>query len=152
MAGLQVRPLPISRAKEVVGALHRHHRPPVGALFAIAAEVGGELVGCVMVGRPVARGLQDGFTAEVTRLATNGYPNACSFLYAAAWRAARALGYRRMVTYILAEEPGTSLKAMKEGGWREVAGVRGRSWSCDSRPREDGHPLGDKVRWEVAVS
>lgn len=146
---LRTRPVLMKRAAEIIGALHRHHRPPAGSLFVIAAEADGKIVGCVTVGRPVARRLQDGFTAEVTRLATDGYPNACSFLYGAAWRAARALGYRRMVTYILAEEPGTSLKAMKEAGWREVGSSRGGAWSRESRERSDLHPLQPKTRWQV---
>jgi hypothetical protein len=102
----------------------------------------------VIVGRPVARGLQDGWTLEVVRLATDGTPGACSALYSAAWRAARAQGYRRLVTYILAEESGISLRA---AGWKEVAAVRGRSWHCPSRPRVDKTPLQDKIRYEVSA-
>lgn len=100
-----------------------------------------------IVGRPVARGLQDGWTAEVTRVATDGTPNAPSALYGACWRVARALGYRRLVTYTLATEPGTSLRA---AGWRVVGEVRGRSWSCASRPRVDRAPAQEKLRWEAA--
>jgi hypothetical protein len=137
----------LSDASEYVAQHHRHHAPPVGGLFAVAAALGGGIVGVAIVGRPVARSLQDGFTAEVTRVATDGTKNACSALYGAAWRAARSLGYRRLVTYTLAEEPGTSLRA---AGWKEVGRVKGRSWHCESRPRVDRHPLQDKIRWEVA--
>lgn len=101
-----------------------------------------------MIGRPVARALDDGLTLEVNRVATDGAKNACSALYGAAWRAARALGYRRLVTYTLATEPGTSLDA---AGWKVVGQVTGRSWSCPSRPRDDKHPTTNKVRWEVAA-
>lgn len=104
--------------------------------------------GVVMVGRPVARGLDDGLCLEVTRLATDGCPNACSALYAASWRACRALGYRRLITYILDIEPGTSLAA---AGWKCVGEVRGRSWSCVSRPRVDKSPLQGKLRFEVCL-
>jgi hypothetical protein len=68
-------------------------------------------------------------------------------LYAAAWRAAKAMGYRKLVTYTLASEPGSSLRG---AGFRCVAEVRGRPWSCKSRPRDDNHPTKDKLRWEAA--
>jgi hypothetical protein len=97
------------------------------------------------VGRPVARHLDDGWTVEVNRVATDGTRNACSMLYAASWRAARAMGYRRMVTYTLDTEPGTSLRA---AGWKIVGEVTARSWSCPSRPRVDKSPHQGKLRWE----
>jgi hypothetical protein len=90
--------------------------------------------------------LQDGWTAEVTRVATNGTPNACSILYAACWRAARALGWRKLITYTLATEPGTSVRA---AGWRELGAVTARSWDCPSRPRVDRAPLQAKIRWQA---
>jgi hypothetical protein len=104
------------------------------------------VVGVVTVGRPVARMLDNGYTLEVTRCCTDGTPHACSKLYAAAWRATRALGYRRLITYTLAEEPGTSLTA---AGWRVVGQTSGGSWSCPSRPRVDLAPLGQKKLWEA---
>lgn len=102
----------------------------------------------VVVGRPVARHMADGWTAEVTRLATDGSRNACSLLYAAAWRAARAMGYRRLITYTLATEPGTSLRA---AGWGVVAEVRRQTWNRPNvgRPRVDLHPLQERLRWEA---
>ena len=102
--------------------------------------------GVATVGRPIARYLQDGWTLEVTRVATDGCPNACSALYAAAWRATRALGYRRLVTYTLESEPGTSLTA---AGWRCLGETSGGSWSRADRPRLDRAPLDLKVRWEA---
>lgn len=147
-ARLQLIPITISDASAFVKQFHRHHIPPVGGLFAVACGNNDIVCGVAIVGRPVARGLQDGWTAEVTRLATDGTRNACSILYAAAWRACRALGYRRLVTYILDTEPGTSLKA---AGWREVGKVTGRSWSCPSRPRVDKHPTQGKLRFEVTA-
>jgi hypothetical protein len=100
-----------------------------------------------IVGRPVARHLADGFTAEVTRLASDGTRNACSMLYGAAWRAARALGYRRLVTYTLAEERGASLRG---AGWRLVGEAGGGSWNRPKvgRARVDMHPTQRKLRWE----
>ncbi|HMJ83369.1 MAG TPA: XF1762 family protein [Vicinamibacterales bacterium] len=145
---LALVPISIGDACEFVRQHHRHHRPPKSGLFAVAHAANGAVVGAAIVGRPVARALQDGYTAEVTRLATDGTRNACSILYGAAWRAARALGYRRMGTYILKSENGASLRA---AGWRIVGEVKGRSWSCKSRPRVDRHPTQDKIRWEVST-
>lgn len=143
---LVVTPITVQDAREYVRQHHRHHLPPVSGLFAVACSREGEVCGVAIVGRPVARMLQDGWTAEVTRVATDGTRNACSMLYGACWRAARALGYRKLVTYTLAEEGGASLRA---SGWRVVGEVDGRSWSAPSRPRVDKHPLQNKLRWEA---
>lgn len=145
---LQIVPTTISEAKWFVKQQHRHHKPPTGALFAIAAAYGDRVVGVVIVGRPVARHLQDGFTFEVTRLATDGSRNACSILYGAAWRAARAMGCRRLITYTLPEEGGASLRG---AGWRLIGEAGGGSWSCKSRPRVDMHPLQKKLKWEMTT-
>ncbi len=146
---LTIVPCSISDALVLIGKWHRHHLPPVGGLFAVAVQdESGEIRGVALVGRPVARGNQDGFTAEVTRVATDECENACSALYGACWRAAKALGWRKLITYTLVTEPGTSLRA---SGWRVVGEVKGRSWSTPSRLRTDKHPLFDKLRWEPAV-
>lgn len=116
--------------------------------MAVAAAGAEEPCGVAVVGRPVARHLQDGWTAEVTRVATDGTRNACSMLYGACWRACRALGWRRLVTYTLDTEPGTSLRA---AGWTLVGDAGGGSWSCASRPRVDRHPLQQKLRWEASA-
>ena len=145
---LVVVPISLDEAKAFVRAHHRHHRPPVSHKFSLAvADETGRVRGVAIVGRPVARALDDGWTLEVTRVATDGARNACSMLYASAWRAARAIGYRTLVTYTLEEEGGASLRA---AGWRVVAQTAGGSWSCPSRPRVDKHPLQRKLRWEVA--
>lgn len=135
-------------AAEFVALHHRHHTPPRGHLFSLAVFDLDRLCGVVIVGRPVARGRDDGLTAEVTRLCTDGTKNASSFLLGKAARAAFALGYRRIGTYTLKREPGTSLVA---AGWRLVAEVRGRSWSVPSRPRTDKHPIEDKLLWERLI-
>jgi len=143
---LEIVPVSLKDARKWVDKHHRHHRAPLNGLYAVGLASAGEIAGVAIVGRPVARALQDGWTAEVTRVAVlEGIPNGCSKLYAAAWRAARAMGWRRLVTYTLASEPGTSLIA---AGWRIVGQVAGRSWDTPSRPRIDGHPLEDKLRWE----
>jgi hypothetical protein len=124
----------------------RSEWPHVCSAFRGAERVFRSALYLVTVGRPVARHFDDGYTAEVTRCCTDGTPNACSKLYAAAARAAKALGYRRLITYTLKSEPGTSLKA---AGWRVVWEVKGRTWSCKSRPRVDKAPTEDKLLWEA---
>lgn len=142
--GLTIFPMTLRGANAYIEAHHRHHKKVRGHKFSIGLKLGDETVGVCVVGRPVARGLDDGLTAEVTRLCTDGVQHGCSMLYGAAWRAAKAMGYRHIVTYILTSESGISLKA---AGWDIESEVRGRSWSCESRPRLDKHPLDDKVRW-----
>ena len=139
-------PLTLAEANEFVRQHHRHHKPVPGAKFAIGVEEGGKIVGVAIVGRPVARLLDDGYTAEVIRTCTDGTRNANSMLYGAAWRAARAMGYRRIGTYTLPEEGGASLRA---AGWRCLGEAGGGTWNRKSRPRVDLHPLQTKFRWEV---
>lgn len=135
----------LDEANAFVTEHHRHHKPVVGHLFSIGAAMGEKICGVVVVGRPVSRFRDDGETAEVTRLCTDGTRNACSFLYGAAARASFALGFKRIGTYILASEPGTSLMAT---GWRLIGETPGRSWSVPSRPRVDKHPLQKKLLFE----
>lgn len=137
--------LELAEANAFVAQHHRHHKPVVGHVFSIGAAVADRIVGVAIVGRPVARMRDDGVTAEVARLCTDGTKDACSFLYGAAARAAFALGFKRIGTYILASEPGTSLSA---AGWRQIGEVRGRSWTTPSRPRVDKHPTQDKLLFE----
>ena len=119
---LHVVPCEFDEARAFVKQHHRHHKPPVGHKFSLAvADEDGVVRAVCMVGRPVARGNDNGMTLELTRLASDGCQNACSCLYGAAWRVAKALGYARLITYILDDEPGTSLKA---SGWR-CLGERG---------------------------
>jgi hypothetical protein len=146
-------PAPISYedAARFVGLHHRHHRPPQGWKWGIAAMDGDRLCGVVMVGRPVARHADDGTTLEVLRCCTDGTKNACSFLYASAWRAARALGYTRLITYTLPEEGGASLRA---SGWRELYRTKGDTWNRPGagRERTEGKTAGTpRTLWEVSV-
>lgn len=105
-----------------------------------------KIVGVAIVGRPVSRHRDDGVTLEITRLCTDGTRNACSFLYGACARAAFALGFKRIGTYILASENGASVKA---AGWRLIGETPGRSWSVPSRPRVDTHPLEPRLLFET---
>lgn len=149
MGRLKLSPVSIRDAREYVRQFHRHHPPPVGGLFALGAALEGEIVAVAIVGRPVARMLQDGWTCELTRLASDGTRNACSFLYGRAWRAAQALGWRRMITYTLASEDGASLKA---AGFNLIGEAGGGSWSRERRPRVDRHPTQEKLRWEKSAA
>lgn len=147
---LEIVPCTIAEANEYVRRYHRHHKPmKIGYYFAIAVvdEIG-TVRGVAIVGRPVSRVLEDGWTAEVRRVATDGCPNACSALYAAAWRAARAMGWRKLITYTLQTESGASLRG---AGWRCIGTAGGGSWSRPNvgRPRVDKHPIQEKFRWEV---
>jgi hypothetical protein len=144
---LSVQPITYAEACRFIAAHHRHHLPPQGWKWGIAVNDGAKVVGVVTVGRPVARHLDDGWVLEVTRCCTDGTPHVASKLYAAAWRACRAMGYRRLITYTLKEEKGTSLKA---AGWREIGSAGGGTWNNKSRPRADKHPLGQKTLWEAA--
>jgi len=147
-SALTIVPLSIDAANEFVRQYHRHHVPVIGHKFSIGVcDDQGTLRGAAIIGRPVSRVRDDGLTLEVTRLVTDGCPNACSAMYAAAWRAAKAMGYLRIGTYILATEPGTSLRA---AGWKMLYETPGRSWSVPSRPRVDKHPLGQRVLWEAS--
>jgi hypothetical protein len=129
-------------------AHHRHHRPPRGMKFAIGVAEDGLLVGVATVGRPVARHLDDGQTVEVTRPCTLGAANANSMLYGAAWRATRAMGYRRLITYTQQGESGASLRA---AGLRPMARLRARSgWDAPSRGRcSHGVDGVERIRWEI---
>lgn len=159
--GVVVVPMTIAEANEFVSAHHRHNKPVTGGRYALGASFEGVLIGVAIVGRPVSRHMQDGFTAEVLRCCTDGVARtlsnghtlpACSRLYRAAWEAWQAMGGRRMITYTLASERGSSLKA---SGWRIVGEVQpareGAGW-CNRPGREWQPVLGQaKFRWERAA-
>jgi len=149
MPRLTLISIELGEANAFVRQHHRHHRGVVGHKFSLGAALNEQIVGVAIIGRPVARMRDDGETLEVTRLCTDGTKNAPSFLYGAAARAAFALGYKRIGTYILASEPGTSLTA---ANWRQIGEVHGRSWSCPSRPRVDKHPTQAKLLFEARVA
>jgi hypothetical protein len=147
---MTVVPVGLSEAHEFVRSYHRHNKPAQGGKFAIGASDGAQLVGVIVVGRPVGRHSDDGQTAEVTRCCViEGARNACSMLYSAAWRACRAMGYRRLITYTLQTESGASLRG---AGWRVVAELPANNPALwQSRPgREWQTVVGQsKFRWEA---
>jgi hypothetical protein len=155
MSGIQAVPMTQREALEFVANFHRHSLPPRGALFQLGASDGGRLVGVGIAGRPVARALQDSETIEALRCCVldDAPKGTCSFLYASLWRAGRALGYRRMITYTLAAESGASLRG---AGFRIVAELPARtaanSWQGPDRSRSWQPVFGQqKLRWELAA-
>jgi len=145
---LEIVPITLKLAKDFVAAHHRHNKPPVGHKFSVGLVCDGVLVGVACAGRPVARMLDDGRTIEVTRTCTDGTPNANSMLYGAVWRAAKAMGYRRAITYTQGDETGASLRAV---GWTRAKELPARAgWDAPSRPRQDiGSGNVARVRWEI---
>lgn len=150
MAALELVPITRDEAQAFVSRHHRTHaKRPVGWRFGVGAARDGAVVGVAMVSNPKARMLNDGWTVEVIRVCVlEGFKNACSMLYAACWRAARALGFRRLITYTLPSEGGASLRG---AGWTLVGEAGGGSWSRRERPRVDEHPTQRKLRWERAA-
>ena len=144
---LTVVPVELSEANALVSAWHRHHQPSQGHRFSIGViDSDGVMHGAAIVGRPVARlagSPRD--VLEVVRLVTDGTPNACSMLYGAAARAGRALGFKRIQTYILETEAGTTLRA---SGWTCEGSAGGGQWKhTDGRARRTDQPTETKQRW-----
>lgn len=139
--------VPITRdeAHAFIRKLHRHlSKPPPGDKFRIGVRAGERLVGVILVGRP-CRELDNGTIACATRVCTDSTMHVASMLYGAAWRCAKAMGYRTLITYLLPEEAGTSLHA---AGWVRDAVTKGGDWGRKQRPRDtvDARP---KVRWRI---
>jgi len=139
---LTIVPVDLAEANAFIVQHHRHHGRVVSHKYSLGVVSGDAIVGVAIVGRPVARALDDGLTLEVTRVATDGTKNAASALYGACRRATFALGYRRLVTYTLASENGASLRA---AGYRCLGEAGGGSWSCPSRPRVDTHSIATQI-------
>lgn len=154
---LEIRPITLRAANAAIVKWHRHHDVARGCVFCVSAWAADRLVGVAIVSRPVARMLQDGRTAEVVRVAGDGTANVSSMLYGACKRAARALGYQRLVTYTLASEHGAAVKA---SGFQDVGAAGGGSWDRPRRRRGEqlwmlgvakAAPEERKTRWEVAL-
>lgn len=152
---LRVVPCSLTYANAFVEQFHRHHPevPGWGIRFCLAVcDDAGNVHGVATIGRPVAanRWIGGDLIAEVSRVATDGHANACSALYGAAARTARAMGFSRIVTYVLEDEPGTSLKA---AGWQRSDGLfGGYGWANHPRPGRDRDPGGPKGRWTLELA
>ncbi len=142
---LCLTPISLREANAFVEQHHRHHKGVTGHKFSIGCSQDGQLVGVAIMGRPVSRYLDNGLTLEVNRLCTTGAKNACSMLYAAAARAAKAMGYRKIITYTLDTEPGASLRA---AGWSCKGTAGGERWTGKRRPAADLYPPQMKLRYE----
>lgn len=143
---LNLQPITQKEAFLFIRKNHRHHLPPQGWKFGISVSNSEKIVGVITVGRPVARHFDDGWTLEVTRCATDGTRNAPSMLYGAAKRVAFGLGYKRLITYTLQSEPGTSLLA---ANWKCLGEAGGGTWNRSARKRIDTHPVDKKTLWEL---
>lgn len=142
---LELTPISLREANAFVQQYHRHHKPSVGHKFSIGVSDSGKLVGVAICSRPVSRRLDDGHTLEISRVCTDGTKNACSILYGAAYRAAKAMGYQRVITYILESEPGTSLKA---AGFHCEGRAGGLEWNGERKPKDSNqYPHEYKTRW-----
>ena len=143
---IELVPVTLEEANYFVSKQHRHHQPVTGHKFSIGISDGNRIRGVCIVGRPVSRVLDNGMVLEVNRCCTDGVKNGCSMLYGAAWRATKAMGYKKLITYTLKEEGGASLKA---SNWKLVGEAGGGKWSRKDRPRVDTHPLQMKLKWEA---
>lgn len=146
---MEVTPINLKEANAFVAKLHRHHKPVPGCKFCVAVSNNGQVVGIAIVGRPVSRHLDDGWTLEVNRCCTDGTRNACSMLYGSSWKVAKALGYKRLITYTLPEEGGASLRG---AGWTLIGHRGGGNWNSATRPRVDTAEIlrGQKLLWEAS--
>ena len=154
---MKLKPITFKEACKFTGYNHRHNQPPPTHKFSIGVELDEKLVGVVMVSHPPNRNSDDGVTLEIQRLTTDGTKNACSKLYGAAVRAAFAMGYRRVITYTLASESGSSLRAVGfipeaevkgKPMWWKRAGRRGQQVRLDDR---EPIPSGNKIRWSRSM-
>nr|DAW34940.1 MAG TPA: protein of unknown function (DUF4338) [Caudoviricetes sp.] len=149
---MELTPITLRQAKAFVNEHHRHNAAPQGHKFSIGLTDGGTLIGVCIVGRPTARHMDDGRTAEVLRVCVlEGTPNANSMLYGAAARACKAMGYKSVITYTLPEESGASLRAagfVAEG----KAQKRANGWDTPARRRSlpEKYPEGEKIRWRIS--
>lgn len=147
---LRTVPTTLREANAFVDLHHRHHKPVRGHSSSTAVvDEAGVVRGVAIIGRPLARKIDHRQVCEVLRVATDGCPNACSALYGAACRIAKAFGYAHVITYTLNTEPGTSLRA---AGWKPTAISNGGGWSRQGRERDDDHPLVPKIRWACRCS
>lgn len=154
-SSFEVVPITFRAAAAFVAALHRHNKPPRGHKFSIGLENGGALVGIAMCGRPISRHEDDGRTIEVNRTCTDGTANANSMLYGAAWRAARAMGYRRIITYTQAGESGASLRAAGFVKLRDLSPRKGWAASTTEESlKQMRDPVGNggvgRVVWQIS--
>ena len=137
IVGLQlaVHPIELKEANKFIIEKHRHHDKVQGHKFSLGCFKDKKLVGVAICGRPVSRNLDNGLTLEVTRLCSDGTDNVVSKLLSACRKAAQAMGFEKIITYILENESGISLKA--SGWFCEDNNVGGGSWNRPNRYRDE---------------
>ena len=141
---LEIRPITLRAANDYVAARHRHNGKTTGHKWSVAVYDGETLCGVAIAGRPIARKLDDGLTIEIRRVCTDGTRNACSILYGACCRVAKAMGYKHLVTYTRQSENGASLRA---AGWKYDGPAGGTHWT-GQRYEQTEMVLDElKVRW-----
>lgn len=145
---LRLRPWTVKRADALAFVRDVHRRLPKvqGAMWCVSVRDGAEIVGVALVGWPSRVQTSDEVDhLRVLRVAVKeGYKNACSMLYSACWRAARAMGASSMDTFTHLDEPGTSLKA---AGWIEDGTTDGGEYDRKSRRRAPQVDAAPKRRW-----
>jgi hypothetical protein len=105
------------------------------------------MIGVAIAGRPLARMLSK-LTLEILRVCVKeDNPGACSMLYARCKRIGQMMGYKKVITYTLESESGSSLKAI---GAEVETKVEANEWSRKGRKRE--HQIiyeQTKLRWAL---
>ena len=144
---MKIRPITLREANQFVADNHRHHGCVTGCKFALALYESEKLIGVSICGRPVSRHFDDGYTLEINRLCTDGTSNACSMLYGASVRVAKAMGYDKVITYILESENGSSLKASNF----VCEGVAGGTHWTGKRNRGQSIPHEMKMRYAYYI-
>ena len=151
---MKVKPTTLRFANEYVRQNHRHSKIVQGCKFCIAAIDAEEtILGVAIVGRPVSRRLDDGYTAEIVRTCTTGTKNVNSLLYGACARIWKEMGGTRILTYTLETETGISLRA---AGYKHTGTTqsfpKGKGWT--TRKGREWQPKVhhvQKFRWERSL-
>ncbi|MBS4980036.1 MAG: hypothetical protein KHZ72_01500 [Lachnospiraceae bacterium] len=145
---MEIVPVTFKTACNFIAEHHRHHKPTVGCKFCIGVMDNNNLVGVAVCGRPVSRKLDNGTICEINRLCTDGTYNACSMLYGACCRVAKEMGYKKIITYILDSENGTSLKASNF----TCEGIAGGTHWTGKRDKGQAIPKEMKTRWSRVLN
>lgn len=146
--GLESLHVELADANAYVTKHHRHHKKVTGHRFSLGAVLDGELVGVAIVGRPVARSIDQRYVLEVNRCCTDGTGNAASFLYGRAAQVGKLLGYAWIITYTTPAEGGASLRAVGWGSQLMTDSSHGSWHGEDVR----GQNLGVKIRWHKQLN
>lgn len=144
-------PLTLKEANEFVDLHHRHNKRCQGHKFSIGCIKNDELIGVMIAGRPLARKLDDKLTLEVLRLCIKSPApkNACSFLYNKCWNIWIQMGGKKVITYTLTSESGSSLKG---AGWKienitKPLSKNAKGWETRNNRKKQDIYYREKFRW-----